>query len=124
VRVVGVVLLGLLVSVVGCTSPNPLLRCAYSETSPARSWGDAYCVVEPGERADKILHLRAEGLDLDLLMTPSTEPPSVAFAITSIRAPLQECPLTPGSWVIDDSGAIATHIYCGETLLAFTLITD
>lgn len=116
---VGMVLL-LLGGVASCTAPNPAIRCSYSETSPQEHAGDAYCAVEPGEHADKILHLVADELDLDLLMTPSTEPPSVAFALT-LRAPAIDCPLTGGSWVTDGGGTIGAHIYCGDALVAFVV---
>jgi hypothetical protein len=72
---------------------------------------------------DKLVTVQADGLALDLLVTPSSEPPSVAFALT-MRAPLDHCPLTPGSGVLDDEDVISAHIYCGDILLALTVIAD
>lgn len=123
------VALSLVLLATGCTATNPATSCAYSETSPQKRTGDAYCAVTVGVgecwkrpcAGDKLVSVMTDDLDLDLLMTPSNEPPSVAFSLT-LRAPTIDCPLTGGSWVTDDGGTIAAHIYCGGYLIAFTAV--
>lgn len=114
----------------GCDGSNDALSgsisvsCAYSMTSPISLSGTATCSNTVGGFGEPttIVHVQGQGINIELGLTRSNQPPSMAFAVMDIQAPFNACVRgAVGSWVTDDGSKITTHILCPSGLLALTV---
>lgn len=102
------------------------VSCAYSMSSPISLSGTATCSNTVGGFGEPttIVHIQGQGININLGLTRSTEPPSMAFAVMDIQAPFNACVRgAAGSWVTDDGSKITTHILCPSGLLALAVAT-